>query len=333
MANGREPGPPPQTMQAWTVLDWGTPEDLRFGPTPTPQPGPGEVLVQVRAAGLNFADSLMIAGKYQVKPTPPFVLGAELAGVVVAAAPGSAFKPGDRVAAQVWTGGFGEYCVVEEYRLIRLAEQLSFAEGAALPVSYTTSHVALFHDGGLRPGQTVLVHAAAGGIGIASTQLAKAGGARVIATASSTEKLAVAAAAGADVLINYREPGWQDAVRRAAPDGVNLVVDPVGGEVTLDSVRLLAWRGRLLLVGFAAGEAARVPANRLLVNAAAAMGVYWNFERDGEMVREIQADLARRAAAGEIRPQVGARHRLADLRQALADLQSGRTIGKVVVEP
>lgn len=322
----------PAEMQAWILSGFGDRSNVAFTTTPVLQPAAGEVLVEVRAAAMNFADGLMIAGRYQLRPTPPFILGAELAGVVVAAAPGSAFRLGDRVGAQVWTGAYGQYCAVEEGRLIRLPDNLSFAEGAALPVSYTTAHIALFHDGGLTPGKTVLVHAAAGGIGVAATQLAKAGGARVIATASSEEKLSIAAANGADVLINYRAAGWSDEVRRACPEGVDLVIDPVGGETTLESVRLLAWRGRILLIGFASGTPAQIPANRLLVKGAAAMGIYWNYEKDRPLVRQVQAELGRRAAAGEVRPRIGARYALADFFTALDALEEGRTTGKVILD-
>ncbi len=319
-------------MQAWILPQWGAPSDLRFESVSVPELSAGEVLVEVRAAGLNFADGLMIAGKYQVKPPLPFILGAELSGVVAVAPPDSKFRPGDRVAAQVWTGAYAQYCAVEERRLIRLPPNLSFAQGAALPVSYTTAHVALFRDGGIALGKRVLVHAAAGGIGVAATQLAKAAGAWVIATASTSQKLAVAEANGADVMVNYREPDWTGMVRAAAPRGVDMVVDPVGGDITLQSLHHLAWRGRLLLVGFASGAPAQIPANRLLVKAAAAVGVYWNFENDGPLIERIQAELAERAAAGEIRPLVGARFPLEDYRQALQELGEGRTVGKVVLD-
>lgn len=323
---------PGSEMHAWVLSGFGDRANLAYSACPVPELRPGEVLVEVRAAAMNFADGLMIAGRYQLRPAPPFVLGAELAGVVVATAPGSAFRLGERVAAQVWTGAYGQYCAVEEGRLIRLPERLSFAEGAALPVSYTTAHIALFHEGGLAPGQTVLVHAAAGGIGGAAIQLAKAGGARVIATASSDEKLAIAAANGAEVLINYRKDGWTDEVRRLCPEGVNLVIDPVGGQTTLDSLRLLAWRGRLLLIGFASGAPAQIPANRLLVNAVAAVGVYWNYERDRPLVTAVQGELAHRAAGGELRPRIGARYAMTDLFAALDALEGGRTTGKVILD-
>lgn len=322
----------PEEMQAWVLSGFGDRANLAFTTCPTPMPAPGEVLVEVCAAGMNFADGLMIAGRYQLRPTPPFVLGAELTGRVVAAGPDSAFRPGDRVAAQVWSGAYGQYCAVEEGRLIRLPDAISFAEGAALPVSYTTAHIALFHEGGLTAGKTVLIHAAAGGIGVAATQLAKAAGARVLATASSDDKLKIAEANGADVLINYRREGWMDEIRRVCPDGVDLVVDPVGGQTTLDSLRCLAWRGRILLIGFASGGPAQIPANRLLVNAAAAVGIYWNYEKDGPLVTAVQAELAARLAAGELRPRIGARYPVADFLTALDALEGGRTTGKVVLD-
>jgi NADPH:quinone reductase len=322
----------PKTMQAWVLPHWGDPTDLRLEMVAVPELAIGEVLVEVRASGLNFADSLMIAGRYQVKPALPFILGTELCGVVAVAPRGSKFRIGDHVAAQVWTGAYAQYCAVEERRLIRLPPNISFVEGAALPVSFTTAHIGLFRDSALTMGKTVLVHAAAGGIGTAATQLAKAAGAWVIATASTPHKLAVAESNGADVMINYSEPNWGDLLRAAAPEGVDVVVDPVGGEITLESLRHLAWRGKLLLVGFASGSPAKIPANRLLVRAATATGVYWNFESDGPLIHVVQLDLANRAAAGEIRPLVGARFGLRDYRTALRELGEGRTVGKVVLE-
>lgn len=318
-------------VKAWVVERFGSHDDLVLKDVPLPRATTGSVLVKVVAAGLNFADSIAVSGRYQVQIPPPFILGSEIAGEVVEARAGSGFSRGERVVAQVPAGAFAEYCAIEAARLIRLPLQLGFAQAAALPVSYTTAYVALLEKGALAAGETVLIHAAAGGVGIAATQVAKWRGARVIATAGSDEKCALAKANGADHVINYRDADWLDQVRALAPDGVDAVVDPVGGDVTLESLRLLVWGGRLLLIGFASGTVPALPANRLLVKAISAHGIFWSFERQSARIAEIQQQLVELCSAGALRPHIGISVPMADLKVGMAALDGGRTTGKVVM--
>jgi NADPH:quinone reductase len=319
-------------MRGWRLNQYGSVENLSLAVLPTPVPQSGEVLVEVHAAAINFADGIMIKGEYQVRPEPPFVMGAEIAGVVVASPTGSKFEAGDRVAAQIWTGGYAEYCVVEEHRLFRIPDNVAFEAAAAFPVSYTTAHVALSYPTTIRSNDRILVHAAAGGIGMAAVQLAKAKGAFVIATASNAAKLEIARANGADMLVNYREEDWVAKIKTAFPDGIHLIVDPVGDAFTEQSLRCLGWRGHLRLVGFAAGQPARIPANRLLVKAASATGVYWNWENDGDMVREMQGALVDMLSSGLLKPHIGGIYALEDYPDAIDAIESGQTVGKLIMK-
>lgn len=318
-------------MKAWVVERFGSHDDLVLKDVPVPPAAAGTVLVKVVAAGLNFADGIVVSGRYQVQIPPPFILGSEIAGEVVEAPAESGFSPGERVLAQVPAGAFAEYCAVEAARLIRLPPQLGPAPAAAIPVSYTTAYVALLEKGALAAGETILIHAAAGGVGIAATQLAKWRGARVIATAGSEEKCAIARSNGADHVIYYGDADWPAQVRALAPGGVDAVVDPVGGDVTLQSLRLLGWGGRLLLIGFASGTIPAIPANRLLVSAISAHGVFWSFERQGPRIAEIQRQLVELCGAGTLRPHIGCSVPMSDLKAAMAALDGGRTTGKVVM--
>jgi len=318
-------------MKAWVLERWGSLDDLVLKDVARPAAGEGTVIVRVSKAALNFADGIAARGRYQVKIQPPFVLGSEIAGVVAEAPLGSGFGPGDRVLAQVPAGAFGEYCPVETGRLVRLPDELSFADAAALPVSYTTAHVGLFGKGRLQQGETVLIHAAAGGLGIAATQLAAWRGARVIATAGSEEKCRLALDNGANHAINYRDAQWSERVKALAPDGVDMVFDPVGGETSLLSIRQLAWGGRLMLAGFASGAPAQLPANHLLVKAASAIGVFWSFDKEAAIVSAIQKQLVELAIDGHVRPHLWRLIDLADLRQGMSALESGETTGKVII--
>jgi NADPH2:quinone reductase len=222
--------------------------------------------------------------------------------------------------------------VVSDDMAIALPDGADLATAVALPVSYVTALVALEHCGRLRVSETLLVHAAAGGAGLAAVQLGHALGARVIAAAGSPEKRALAAMHGADATVDYTDPDWVGAVRRLTEDrGVDVIFDPVGGEVAIQSLRCIAWDGRLLIVGFSSGKIPELPANRLLLKRAAAVGVYWSHERDGPMVRAIEAKLVQMLGAGAIRPHVERRMGLEALPQALADLAARRSSGKLVL--
>lgn len=316
-------------MIAWQVASNGGPEALARTGLPAPVPGAGEVLVRVHAAGLNFADLLMIRGVYQVRPPLPFVPGQEIAGVVV----GPTGSPwlGRRVASKVLWGGFAELAVAREAMLITLPDDLSFEAGATLPVVWPTAWIALHDRARLAPGESVLVHAGASGVGLAALQLATVAGARVAATASSAGKLALAREAGADAVFDYRAAGWQDAARDFAPDGFDVVLDPVGGDVTDASLKLLAWGGRLLVVGFASGTIPAIKANRLLLRNAAAVGVYWSHERDAALVERAVTEVLRLARAGGIRLAAQRVHAFDTLPHALAAVAVREAAGKHVI--
>jgi NADPH2:quinone reductase len=246
-------------MRAVVVDGWTAPSALAVREAPEPVAGPGSLVVDVRAAGCNFFDILMVQGQYQVKPPFPFVPGAELAGTVRAVGAGvDRFAPGDRVFASAGLGAFAERAQVPAVATWKMPDGMSFEEAAGLPIVYPTSYAGLVFRAGLRAGETVLVHAAAGGVGIAAVQIAKALGARVIATAGGAEKLAVAREAGADELIDYRADDWVEAVKRATGGrGADVIYDSVGGDVTDKSLKCIAWNGRLLVIGFASGEASQ----------------------------------------------------------------------------
>lgn len=295
-------------------------------------PGAGQLLVEVKAAALNFSDILMIDDKYQVKPPRPFTPGQEVAGIVIAAGPGTRFKVGDRIASKIEWGGFATHAIVRDDMAIAVADGRPLVESAALPVTYTTSYVALTESTSVRAGETVLVHAAAGGIGLAAVQIAVALGATVIGTAGSAEKRALVMRHGAAHCLDYSSPDWMDeCMVLTGGRGVDAVVDPVGGDVTLQSLRVLALGGRLLIVGFASGTIPKIPAHRLLLQRISAVGVYWNHDTDGKMLARVKQRMSADLAAGSIRPLVDLRDGLQALPKALEDLAARRTTGKVVL--
>ncbi len=316
-------------MNAWQVASNGGLDALAPAELPAPAPGPGEVLVRVHAAGLNFADLLMIRGTYQVRPPLPFVPGQEIAGVV--AGPGGSPWVGRRVAAKVLWGGFAGFAAAREAMLIGLPDDLSFEAGATLPVVWPTAWIALHDRARLAPGESLLVHAAASGVGLAAVQLGKNAGARIAGTAGSAAKLALARATGADAVFDYRDAGWAEAARAFAPDGFDVVLDPVGGEVTDASIRLLAWGGRLLIVGFASGTIPAIRANRLLLRNAAAIGVYWSHERDARPVERAVAEVLRLHAAARVRVAAQRVYPFAELPRALAEFAGRQASGKSVI--
>jgi NADPH2:quinone reductase len=319
-------------MKAWVVEDTRTEAPLRWAELPPPAPAPGHALVRVEAAALNFSDLLMVRGKYQVRPPRPFTPGQEVAGTVIAPAPGGRFKPGQRVASKVVWGGFAEQALVSEAMAIAVPDDMGIAEAAALPVVYPTAHIALLHHARLAPGETVLVHAAAGGVGLAAVEIAAANGAHVIACVGGAEKAAIARRHGAAEAIDYREAGWPERVKAlTAGNGADIVFDSVGGAITEQSLKCIAWGGRLLIVGFSSGTIPAIAGNRLLLRNAAAIGVYWSHERDAALVSETVADLFALHVAGKIRPRVDTRFALAELPQALEALQARQSTGKIVL--
>lgn len=318
-------------MKAWLV------EDVQKAPAlvecPMPTATGDQALVRVSHAALNFSDLLMTQGKYQIKPPLPFVPGQEISGVVEQAPDGGEFNAGDRIAAKVVWGGMGEYAVVDRDKLIHVPRGLSLEAAAALPVVWTTAWIALHDRAAVRAGETVLVHAAAGGVGLAAVQLAANAGATVIATAGSDDKLALCRERGATYAVNYRDSDWvQQILQITADRGCDVIMDPVGGDVTDSSIKCLAYRGRLCIIGFASGRVAEIKTNRLLLKSAAAVGVYWSHERDGDLVRRAIADISRQIEAGRLTVDVGARYAMAQLPLALDDLATRKTVGKSVIE-
>lgn len=322
-------------MRAWLVEEITDDGTMVFTDCPRPLAADGCV-VRVEASGANFLDTLMIRGRYQSKPALPFIPGIEVAGTVVEAAPGSRFQPGDRICALLDHGGFAEYAAVPAIGAERIPDDFPIRDAVTLPVIFPTAYLALKDRAGLRPGETVLVHAGAGGVGSAAIQLARHWGARVIATAAGAEKLAICRSLGADDVIDYSAEPLVERVREITGGaGVDVVVDPVGGKVAVDSLRCLAWAGRLVIVGFAGGAIADLPSNRLLLKNAAAMGVYWGEYRrhHPERVSEIFADLFDLRRQGAITPLVRDVFPLAEAPRALAALAGRQTVGKVVLVP
>jgi NADPH2:quinone reductase len=319
-------------MKAWIVEDTTSTEPLRWGEAPAPAPSPGKSVVRVGAAALNFSDLLMVRGKYQVRPPLPFTPGQEIAGTVIATAPGSRLKVCQRIASKVVWGGFAEQALVEDAMAIAVPDAMPLAAAAALPVVYPTAHIGLLAHGRLAPGETVLVHAAAGGVGLAAVEIAAAKGARVIATVGGPTKAAVPREHGAVEVLDYAREDWTERVKElTGGQGADVIFDSVGGAVTEHSLRCIAWGGRLLVVGFSSGTIPAIPANRLLLRNAAAIGVYWSHARDAALIEAALADIFALHAAGHIRPRVDARFALADLPAALAALQSRATTGKIVL--
>jgi NADPH2:quinone reductase len=324
-------------VRAIVVDRWMEPTELALREAPDPAPRPGALLVDVKAAGCNFFDILMCRGTYQVKPPFPFVPGAEVAGVVAAVGDGvSGFAPGDRVFGSSGLGGFAERALVPAGGAWRLPDTMSFAEGAALPIVYPTSYAALVYRAALQAGETLLVHAAAGGVGVAAVQIGKALGARVIATAGGAEKLAVARRAGADVIVDYKD---EDFVARVLEEtggrGADVIYDSVGGDVFERSLKCIAWNGRLLVIGFAGGEIPSVKLNRILLKNIAVVGLHWGAyaKFEPERIPETMRALLALHEKGAIRPEIYRSYPLARAGEALAALGSRGTWGKVVLEP
>jgi NADPH2:quinone reductase len=322
-------------MKAVLCKQYGPPESLTFEELPSPRPGPGEAVVSVKAASVNFPDVLIIQNKYQFKPPLPFSPGSELAGVVKEVGAGvSAFKPGDKVIAFTTYGAFAEEVKTEASRLIALPEGMDFATGAAFLLTYGTSDHALRDRGALQADETLLVLGAAGGVGLAAIEIGKALGARVIACASSGEKLAVCREHGADATINYTAEDLRERVKQLTDGrGVDVIYDAVGGPYTEPAFRSIAWRGRLLVVGFAAGDIPRLPLNLALLKGAAVVGVFWGdfARREPERFAESVRQLGRWYHEGKLRPHVSRTFPLAQAAEALKLMAARQVKGKVVL--
>ncbi|HEX5454854.1 MAG TPA: NADPH:quinone oxidoreductase family protein [Stellaceae bacterium] len=324
-------------MKAMRCHGWGPPDSLQldeFAPVPR---GRREVRIRVHAAGVNFADTLMIAGSYQVKPEFPFVPGLEAAGEVIEIGGDvSELRPGHRVLAVLrFGGGYADEIVVNEDAVVPIPPAMDFVTAAAFPVAYGTSHFALTHRGHLRPGETLLVLGAAGGVGLTAVEIGKALGARVIAAAGGPEKLAIARAHGADDLIDYRSESIRDRVRElTGGKGADVVFDPVGGDAFDQALRAVNWEARMLVIGFAAGRIQSVPANLILVKNISVIGVVWGAQaaRDPVLVSRNLAELLRWWEAGRLKPLVARTFPLAEAGAAMQALLSRRYAGKIVLE-
>jgi NADPH:quinone reductase-like Zn-dependent oxidoreductase len=331
-------------MKALLSHEPGGPQTLRLDDVPDPVAGPGELLIRVRAAAINYPDVLIIEDKYQFKPPRPFAPGGEIAGEVEKVGEGvTGWKPGDRMIAVIGHGGLAERVLVSATAAIPLPEGRSFAEGAALLLTYATSIHALYDRGRLQAGQTLLVLGAAGGVGLAAIELGKARGARVIAAVSSEEKAAAAREAGADEAIVYPTgPFDKDGQKALAqlfkdavgPNGADVIYDPVGGDYAEPALRSIAWEGRYLVVGFPAGIP-RLPLNLTLLKSCDVCGVFWGAfaARDPKANAAHVAELFRLWEERKIQPRISATYPLERGGEAIAAMAARRVIGKVVVTP
>jgi NADPH2:quinone reductase len=313
-----------------------------FGPIETlvveniadPVPGEGEVLIDIRAAGVNFPDGLTVRGEYQMKPPRPFTPGTEVAGVISAVGPGvERLAIGDRVVSLCGLGGFAEKVVAAENRTLPIPDTMDFPTAGGFMLVYGTSMHALADKARVKPGETLLVLGAAGGVGLAAVEIGAAMGMRVIAAASTDEKLALAKAHGAAMGINYATADLKAELKRLVPMGVDVVYDPVGGPLTEAAVRGMAWGGRLLVVGFANGEIPKLPLNLLLLREGEAIGVFWGSFTQREPARHAEntAQLMRWVEEGKLRPHIGGSYGLAQVTHALADVMERRAHGKIVL--
>lgn len=319
-------------MRAAVVEQLEGPSAIRVRDWPEPS-GTG-VRIAVTAAGVSFPDALLTRGLYQLRPEPPFVPGAEVSGVVTDAPAGSGFTAGQRVAAFPALGGFAETVLAPPHLVFPLPAEVDTEVAAALPMNLLTVHFALLDRGRLRPGERVLIHGAAGGIGVAAIQLATAREAQVIAVTSTEEKAEMARAAGAQDVVDAE--GFREAVRElTGGEGVDVVLDPVGGDRVTDSLRCLRRRGRLLVIGFTAGQIPSVKVNRLLLNNLDVVGVGWGAYWLAEPGYPAQqwAELLPDLRAGRLLPPIGARHRLDDAAEAVASLEERHAVGKVLLLP
>jgi NADPH2:quinone reductase len=322
-------------MHAWLCEQPTGVDALQWKELPTPEPGPKQVRVAIRAASLNFPDILIVQNKYQFKPEPPFVPGSEYAGVVEAAgAEVKGLQPGTRVLALGSSGGFGTHAVVDASRVQPLPPGFPFEDGAAFAFTYGTSYHALIDRAGLRAGETVFVLGAAGGVGTAALQIAKAAGARVIAGVSSQRKCELCLKLGADAAINYTTDNLREALKQHTGGlGPDVIYDPVGGDLAEPSFRSIAWRGRYLVVGFAQGGIPALPLNLMLLKGASVLGVFW-----GDFVRrepaagaqQMQA-LAQWYAQGLVKPVIDQVLPMAKLHEAYARMASREAMGKIVM--
>jgi len=321
-------------MKAWRVHAYGEPESMPLDEIPPPDPGPNQVRIRNHAAGLNFFDILQVQGKYQVKPPFPFTPGAEVSGIVDAIGPGvTAFAPGDRVISLTEGGGFAEYTIGRLARTFPMPDGMGFSEAAALPLVYHTSYFALRNRAELKPGEWLLVHAGASGVGVSAIQLGRAFGARVIATAGGAEKVAFAKTQGAEHALDYNDTSWVDQVKQLTGHGADVIYDPVGGDVFDLSTKCIASGGRLLVIGFAGGRIPTIAANRILLKNISIVGALWGgyAQAHPEYFEIAQKAITSLYTEGKIRPPRPVEYPLTAAPAALRDLASRKILGKAVL--
>ena len=322
-------------MRAWYAHSYGPPESLRFEEAPDPPLGDGQVRIEVKSVGVNFPDVLLVAGSYQVRPTPPFVPGFEAAGPVTESRLPE-LPVGTRVAAVLGMGGYATQVVAPRGSVWRIPDAMSFDDAAAMTITYQTGWFGLHRRARLQPGETLLVHAGAGGVGSAAIQLGKAAGARVIATAGGADKVALCRSLGADLAIDYKSEDFIAAVKTAtAGRGADVVFDPVGGEILERSTKCIAFEGRILVIGFTSGKMPELRANHLLVKNYSLLGLHWGLynQMDPAAVAHAQEEIYRLHGEGRIKPLVSERLPLGDAPAAMARVAARGSVGKIVLVP
>jgi len=324
-------------MKAVLAKAFGPPEQLVLEEVPPRRAGPGEVVIKVKACGVNFFDALIVQGKYQTRPPLPFSPGGEVAGVVSEVGQGAnALNKGMRVLAFTGHGGYAQEVTAAAASVVELPAQMDFVTAAAFPITYATSYHALKDRGLLRNGETLLVLGAAGGVGLAAVEIGKIMGARVIACASSDEKLAFARAHGADETVNYASEDLRGALKRLGGErGIDVVYDPVGGPYAEPAVRSLGWEGRYLVIGFAAGEIPKLPLNLVLLKSCDIRGVIWGAwaQRQPQAQHALMNDIVRWCSEGKLSAHVHAVYPLAEIATALKAIADRKVMGKIVLRP
>ena len=322
-------------MKAVLCKAFGTPEELALEELPSPHVQDGGVKIRVRACGVNFPDVLMIQGQYQLQPPGPFSPGLEVAGDIIEVGAGvDNLQPGQRVTATLMYGGFAEEVVAPAPVMMPLPAEISYEQGAAFPLVYGTAHIALSHRANLQAGETLLVLGAAGGVGLAAVELGARLGARVIAAASTEEKLALAQSYGADDLIQYSCENLSDRIKALTDGrGGDVIFDPVGGDFFDQAVRRIAWEGRYLVVGFASGRIPSLPLNIALLKNASIVGTFWGayWQHDPATIKRSFAQLMPLIAAGEIKPHIHKTFPLEDAASAMREIMDRRAMGKVLL--